>query len=158
MQTTSQLPTHRHQSLSTRLASITLVLALFMTLGATMAPLHANPYGYGGSYGSYGCGGGRGYYQPQQCGGWSGNCNRGGWLGTGVPNGLGWSLFGLSAAAAISRPTYVAPAPVVVQQPVYVQQPVVVSRPAVIQAPLVNYNGVPCYLVNGNYYPATPMQ
>jgi hypothetical protein len=120
-----------------------------------MAPLHANPYGYGGSYG---CGGGRGYYQPQQCGGWSGNCNRGGWLGTGVPNGLGWTLFGLSAAAAISRPTYVAPAPVVVQQPVYVQQSVVVSRPQVVQAPLVNYNGIPCYYINGNYYPATAIQ
>lgn len=139
--------------LTLRLGGITLILTLLMALGAPMAPLHANPYGYGGSYGC----GGRGYYQPQG-GGWSGNCNRGGWLGTGVPNGLGWTLFGLSAAAAISHPTYVAPAPVVVQQPVYVQQPVVVSRPAVIQAPLVNYNGVPCYLVNGNYYPATPMQ
>lgn len=154
MQTTSPLTTHRHQSLSTHLGGFTLVLALLLTLGAPMASLRANPYGYGGSY-QYS--GGRGYYQ-QQCGGWSGNCNRGGWLGTGVPNGLGWTLFGLSAAAAISRPTYVAPAPVVVQQPVYVQQPVVVSRPAVIQAPLVNYNGVPCYLVNGNYYPANPMQ
>jgi hypothetical protein len=119
-----------------------------------MAPLHANPYGYGGSYG---CGGGRGYYQPQSCG-WSGNYNRGGWLGTGVPNGLGWTLFGLAAASAISRPTYVAPAPVVVEQPVYVQQPVVVSRPQVVQAPLVNYNGIPCYYINGNYYPATAIQ
>jgi hypothetical protein len=75
-----------------------------------------------------------------------------------VPNGLGWTLFGLSAATAISRPTYVAPASVVVEQPVYVQQPVVVSRPAVIQAPLVNYNGIPCYYIDGNYYPATAMQ
>ena len=137
-----------------RLGGITQLLALLLTLGATIAPLHANPYGYGGSYG---CGGGRGYYQSPGSG-WSGNCNRGGWLGTGVPNGLGWTLFGLSAAAAISRPTYVAPAPVVVQQPVYVQQPVVVSRPQVIQAPLVNYNGIPCYLIDGNYYPATAMQ
>lgn len=154
MQTTSPLTTHRHQSLSARLGSITLILVLLLTLGASMAPLHANPYGYGGSYG---CGGGRGYYQPP-CGGWSGGRDRGGWLGTGVPNGLGWTLFGLSAAAAISRPTYVAPAPVVVEQPVYVQQPVVVSRPAVIQAPLVNYNGIPCYYIDGNYYPATAMQ
>jgi hypothetical protein len=148
MQTTSPLTTNRHQSLSARLGGITLILVLLLTLGAPMAPLHANPFG---------CGGGRGYYQPQ-CGGWSGNCNRGGWLGTGVPNGLGWTLFGLSAAAAISRPTYVAPAPVIVEQPVYVQQPVVVSRPAVIQAPLVNYNGIPCYYIDGNYYPATAMQ
>jgi len=34
----------------------------------------------------------------------------------------------------------------------------VVSRPTAIQAPLVNYNGVPCYYINGNYYPATAMQ
>jgi len=149
MQTTSPLTTHRHP-LSNRLGGITLILVLLLTLGAPMAPLHANPYG------SYGCGGG-GYYRPQS-GGWSGNCNRGGWLGTGVPNGLGWTLFGLSAAAAISRPTYVAPAPVIVEQPVYVQQPVVVSRPQCVQAPLVNYNGVPCYYINGNYYPATAMQ
>lgn len=154
MQTTSQLPTHH--PLTLRLRSITLILVLLLTLGATTAHLHANPYGYYG--GSYGCGGGRGYYQPQQCGGWSGNCNRGGWLGTGVPNGLGWTLFGLSAATAISRPSYAAPAPVVIQQPVYVQQPEVVSRPQVVQAPLVNYNGIPCYYINGNYYPATAIQ
>lgn len=156
MQTTSPHP--NPHPLTARFGGITLTLVVLLALGTPMAPLHANPYGsYGGSYSSYGCSGGRGYYQPRQCG-WSGNCNRGGWLGTGVPNGLGWTLFGLSAAAAISRPTYVAPAPVVVQQPVYVQQPVVVSRPAVIQAPLVNCNGVPCYLVNGNYYPATPIE
>ena len=156
MQTTSPRPTYSHYPLTLRLGSITLILTLLMALGAPMAPLHANPYAYG-SGGSYGCGGGGGYYRPQS-GGWAGNCNRGGWLGTGVPNGLGWTLFGLSAAAAISRPTYVAPAPVVVQQPVYVQQPVVVSRPTVVQAPLVNYNGIPCYYIDGNYYPAAAMQ
>jgi hypothetical protein len=137
-----------------RIVGVTLIMATLLALVAPTSMLHANPYG---SYSSYGCGAGRGYYQPQ-CGGWSGNCNRGGWLGTGVPNGLGWTLFGLAAASAISRPTYVPPAPVVVQQPVYVQQPVVVSRPTAIQAPLVNYNGVPCYYINGNYYPATAMQ
>jgi hypothetical protein len=158
MQTTFLLTTHRHHPLSTRLGRITLILALLLAVGAPMAHLHANPYGSPGSYGSYGCGGGRGYYQPPQCHGWTGNCNRGGWLGTGVPNGLGWTLFGLAAASAISRPTYVAPAPVVVEQPVYVQQPVLVSQPQVTQAPLVNYNGIPCYFINGNYYPATAMQ
>jgi hypothetical protein len=151
MQTTSPLLTNH--PLTPRLGGITLILVLLLTMGAPMAHLRANPYGYS----SYGCGGGRGYYQPQ-CGGWSGNRDRGGWLGTGVPNGVGWTLFGLSAAAAISRPTYVAPAQVVIQQPVYVQQPVVVSRPADVQAPLVNYNGIPCYYIDGNYYPATAMQ
>ncbi len=163
MQTTSPQTTPPRRPLIIRSGVITPLLALVLMLGAPIASLRANPpngcYGgsYGRSYDSYGCSGGRGYYQPQHSG-WSGNCNRGGWLGTGVPNGVGWTLFGLAAASAISRPTYVAPSPVVVQQPVYVQQPVMVSRPAVIQAPLVSYNGVPCYLVNGNYYPATPLQ
>ena len=137
--------------MNTQIKNICLTLVLLFTLGAPMTALQAYPYG------SYECGGGRGNYQPH-CEGWSGNRDRGGWLGTGVPNGLGWTLFGLSAAAAISRPTYVAPAPVIVQQPVYVQQPAVVSRPSVVQAPLVNYNGIPCYYINGNYYPATAMQ
>ena len=134
-----------------RVKSIHLVLAILVAIGTTFSSLQANPYG------SYQCGGNRSYYQTPYHG-WSGTCNRGGWLGTGVPNGLGWTLFGLSAAAAISRPTYVAPAPVIVEQPVYVQQPVVVTRPAVVQAPLVYCNGIPCYYVNGNYYPATAMQ
>jgi hypothetical protein len=152
MQTTSRIPSSiRRKSTKTRIGSITLILTTLLAIGVPTSILQANPYG------SYGGGGGRGYYQPQ-CGGWSENCNRGGWLGTGVPNGLGWTLFGLSAAAAISRPTYVAPAPVIVEQPVYVQQPVVVTRPQVVQAPLVNCNGVPCYYINGNYYPATAMQ
>jgi hypothetical protein len=145
MQSPSQIANNHLHISRTRIGGFTLILATLLTLGVPSSMLHANPYGYGGSYGG---GGGRGYYQPQ-CGGW---------LGTGVPNGLGWTLFGLSAAAAISRPTYVAPAPVVVQQPVYVQQPIVVSRPAVVQAPLVNYNGIPCYYIDGNYYPATAMQ
>jgi len=131
-----------------------MMLAFLLTLTAPVAPLLAHPYG---SYRSYGYGAGRCAYQSH-CGGWSGNCNRGGWLGTGVPNGLGWTLFGLSAAAAISRPTYVAPAPVVVEQPVYVQQPVVITRHPVVQAPLVNYNGIPCYYINGNYYAAASLQ
>ena len=154
MQSPSDIARNRLHISCTRIGGFTLILATLITLGVPSSMLHANPYGYGGSYGG---GGGRGYYQPQ-CGGWSENCNRGGWLGTGVPNGLGWTLFGLSAAAAISRPTYVAPAPVIVEQPVYVQQPVVVTRPQVVQAPLVNCNGVPCYYINGNYYPATAMQ
>lgn len=154
MQTTSKSRNQRHHFSRTRIGRITLIMSTLLALAVPASMLHADPYG---SYNSYGCGGGRGYYQPRS-GGWSDNCNRGGWLGTGVPNGLGWTLFGLAAASAISRPTYVAPAPVVVEQPVYVQQPVVVSRPQVVKAPLVNYNGVLCYYINGNYYPATAMQ
>jgi len=159
MQSPSHTANNRLHISRTRIGEITLILATLLTLGVPTSVLHANPYG---SCSSYGDGGGRGYYQPQgqprYGGGWSENCNRCGWLGTGVPNGLGWTLFGLSAAAAISRPTYVAPAPVIVEQPVYVQQPVVVTRPQVVQPPLVNCNGVPCYYINGNYYPATAMQ
>ena len=149
--TNSKIPSKK------RIGRIVLILAIFITLGTPIATLHANPYGSPGSYASYGCGGSKGYYQPPGSR-WSGNCSRGSWLGTGVPNGLGWTLFGLAAASAISRPTYVAPAPVVVEQPVYVQPPVVVQQPVVTQAPLVNCNGVPCYYINGNYYPATAMQ
>lgn len=135
----------------TRLGCFGLIVALIVALGSPIATLHANPYG------SYEGRSARGYYHSPGSG-WSGSCNRGGWLGTGVPNGLGWALFGLTAGATICRPTYVAPAPVVVEQPVYVQPPVVVSRPSIVQAPLVNYNGVPCYYIEGNYYPATAMQ
>ena len=43
-------------------------------------------------YGGGGCGGG---YGGGGCGGY------GGWYGTGIPNGLGWTMFGLAAAGAI---------------------------------------------------------
>jgi len=48
--------------------------------------------GGGRNYGGY-YGGGGGYY--------GGGCNNGGWYGTGIPNGLGWTLFGLAAGSAI---------------------------------------------------------
>ena len=45
-------------------------------------------------------------------GGWGG-CYRGGWYGTGIPNGLGWTMFGLGAAAVAAPVAYaVAPPPV----------------------------------------------
>ena len=50
---------------------------------------------YGGAWN-----GGWGYW----CNG-SGYWNNGGWCGTGIPNGLGWTLFGLEAASAIALPT-----------------------------------------------------
>ncbi len=40
------------------------------------------------------------------CGyGFNGSTYYGGWCGTGIPNGLGWTLFGLEAASAIALPT-----------------------------------------------------
>ena len=141
-------------------------IATLLLLGSMplIVPCMANP-GWGG--------GGGGYYRPCNVG-WGGGyyrggCNPGGWYGTGIPNGLGWTMFGLAAAGGLAAgaacaapayggyyapaPVYAAPAPVVVQQPVVVQ-----AAPAAVQAPLVNCNGVLCYYVNGNYYPANPIR
>lgn len=147
----------------------TVTALLLLSLLALVTPSMANPgWGGGGWYG------GGGYYRPCNAGGWSGGyyrggCNPGGWYGTGIPNGLGWTMFGLAAAGGLAAgaacatpayggyyapaPVYAAPAPVIVQQPVVVQ-----PAPAAVQAPLVNYNGVLCYYVNGNYYPASPVK
>ena len=128
-------------------------LAVMAILGNSLCfQAQANPYG--------GWNGG-GYYR--------GGCNPGGWYGTGIPNGLGWTMFGLAAAGGLAAgaacaapsyggyyspaPAYAAPAPVIVQQPLVVQ-----PAPSAVQAPLVNYNGVLCYFINGNYYPANPVQ
>jgi len=46
-----------------------------------------------------------------------------GWCGTGIPNGLGWALFGVVAGASLLTPTY--------QQPVY-QQVIQQPQPQVI--------------------------
>jgi len=113
-------------------------------------------------YGSYCAQGGGWAGWNGNCGGgyYRGGCNPGGWYGTGIPNGLGWTLFGLTAAFGagaqaygayvVPTPVYTAPLTTVIQQPVMVQQ----GTP---QAPLVIYKGVPCYYLNGNYYPANPM-
>lgn len=108
---------------------VALLLLVFMPL---VTPCQANPGWGGGGWG----------------GGYRGCCNPGGWYGTGIPNGLGWTMFGLAAAGGLAAgAAYAAPAPVVVE-----------SAPAAVQAPLVNYNGVLCYYVNGNYYPANPVK
>ena len=60
--------------------------------------------------------GGGGYYRGGYCGG-------GGWYGTGIPNGLGWTLFGLGCVGALSAPVYYAP-PVQYVQP----QPVIINN------------------------------
>jgi hypothetical protein len=86
------------------LASISMALLISVTLASKA---QAYPYGgYGGGYrGGWGGWGG--------CrGGWGGY---GGWYGTGIPNGLGWTMFGLgtaATAAAIAAPVYASYAPV----------------------------------------------
>ena len=69
--------------------------------------------------GSYGCNGG-GYYG-----------GGGGWCGTGIPNGLGWALFGIQAVSSIvNPPVVVAPQPVyVAPPPVYIPPQPVVYEP-----------------------------
>ena len=80
-----------------RTAAILTLMASF-----SLATVSAGPYYYGGR----GWGGwGGGYYRGGYCYG------NGGWYGTGIPNGLGWTMFGLGvagAAAAVASP-YVAP-------------------------------------------------
>ena len=60
------------------------VIALVLMAGL-VSPVQAYPYCYGGHWG--GCGG---------------------WYGSGIPNGLGWTLFGLGAAAAVATPVIAA--------------------------------------------------
>ncbi len=111
-------------------------LSLVMTLLAAvcfMPTMQANPYYYGGN----GWGGYRGGY-----GGYHGGCGYGGWYGTGIPNGLGWTLAGLGAAgvmAAVATPFVTQPVYAVPAAPVYVQGP---PQVAVAQqsAPRVNHS------------------
>lgn len=158
---------------TSRLLAISL-MALIIT--ASIAPtVQAYPYGYGG-WGGYrgGCWGGyRGGY-------WGGY---GGWYGTGIPNGLGWTMFGLGAAATVAAPvvaaSYAAP---VYPAPVYAApyyppvpqpqiQPMVVEKTTKIveeQAPVTPPSGPLAKAqaklaglgyyhgpVDGNYGPAT---
>lgn len=150
MHKTSPTNTSRHLQLKTGFRRTILVLALTLILVGPKGSLWANPYG---TCNTYSCRGGREYYQPSahnQCSGWAGNGNSGGWIGTGIPNGLGWALFGIAAASSISRSSYVNTAPVVVHQPVYIKQSMVRACPAVIYTPMVNYSGIPSYYMNGN--------
>lgn len=116
---------------------LTKITASVLLLIVSSGSLLAQPY----------CGGGWNRYTPrcyQPC------ANRGGWYGTGVPNGLAWTLLGIGAAGAIAGTARaIAPAPVYFQQPTYVQQPVYVQQ----SAPVVMCNGIPCYYINGNFYP-----
>lgn len=77
----------------------------------------AGPYcGWGGGWGGY-----RGGYGP-------------GWYGTGIPNGLGWTMFGLAAVGGLAAgAAYAAPviyAPPVYATPVYATSVPVYAAPA----------------------------
>lgn len=88
-----------------------LLLSAMVTgiLLATSTPsVNAYPY----------CGGWGGGYHGGWGGGYNGGCYRGGWYGTGIPNGLGWTLFGLGAAAVAAPIAYAVTAP-----PVYAAAP-----------------------------------
>ncbi len=80
------------------------MIVMLMTL-SLLPSVQAYPYGggWGGYHGGYYGGYHGGYYRGY-----------GGWYGTGVPNGLGWTLFGLGAAGVVAAVT----APFV-SQPVY---------------------------------------
>lgn len=80
-------------------------LVVILLLLGMIPAVQAAPYcGWGGGWG--------GYYR--------GGCGPG-WYGTGIPNGLGWSMFGLAAAPVVyAPPVYSVPAPVyTVPAPVY---------------------------------------
>lgn len=89
--------------------------------------LQAGPYcGWGGGWG--------GYYR--------GGCGSG-WYGTGIPNGLGWSMFGVAAAGGLAAGAAYA-APVVCAPPVYaVPAPVYTVSAPVYSAP--TYSSVGYY-------------
>jgi hypothetical protein len=59
----------------------------------------------------YASGNGYGYRGGYGCGGY------GGWYGTGIPNGLGWTMFGVAAAGAFLGGAQCLPPPVCVPPP-----------------------------------------
>lgn len=96
--------------------ALTIIIALTFA-GVSNAWVAAGGYHGGGGY--YRCGYYRGGYG---CGG-----RYGGWYGTGIPNGLGWTLFGLGVASAVCTP----PPPVYyIPQPVY--YPTIPNPPVII--------------------------
>ena len=89
----------------------------------------AGPYcGWGGGWG--------GYYR--------GGCGPG-WYGTGIPNGVGWSMFGLAAAGGLAAGAAYA-APVVYAPPVYSVPAPVYTIPAPVYT-------APAYSSIGYYQP-----
>ena len=99
-----------------------ILLAILSLLCLATTSIQNAPAYYGG--GGYYRGGYGGYYHG---GCWGGN---GGWYGTGIPNGLGWTMFGLGAAGVaatvaapyLAPPVYAVPAaPVLYQAPGYYQ-------------------------------------
>jgi len=133
------LVTNPHETLLRMKYSSLLVLTALLLLCTTS---RANPGWNGGGcgwngggqyYRGGGCGwnGGGQYYRGGGCG-WNGGGGyyggAGGWCGAGIPNGLGWALYGIQAVSSIvNPPVYVAPQPVyVAPAPVYIPpQPVI---------------------------------
>ena len=95
----------------------TLVTLLALVVLLSAPSLRANSW----------CGaGGGGYYRGGY--GWNGGgCYRGGgygcaggWYGTGIPNGLGWTMFGIASVGALLGGAAAAPPVYVAPQPVYI--------------------------------------
>lgn len=83
-----------------------------LLVSALVPAAQAGPYcGWGGGWGGYR--------------GWCGS----GWYGTGIPNGLGWTMFGLAAAGGLAAGAAYA-APVVYAPPVYAAPAPVYAAPA----------------------------
>jgi hypothetical protein len=147
--------------------SLIVAAAMVLTLSGT-ASANPNGGGYRGGGGGYYHGGG--YYRG---GGWGGYRGGYGWYGTGVPNGLGWAMFGLGAAGALAGaysyayPYYAYPAYTTYPAPVYqvpqqVPQRVVVhhvERDAVLAKAQAKLAGMGYYKggVDGVYGPQTAL-
>lgn len=141
--------------------------AFLLVIVAITPTAHAYPYGgwggYRGGWGGYrGCWGGYG-----------------GWYGTGIPNGLGWTMFGLGAAATVAAPVvaasyaapvyaapypvnyYYQPGPQAVAAPQYSQAPRQSERSSppngTLEKAQEKLSGLGYYKgsVDGNYGPAT---
>jgi hypothetical protein len=87
-------------------------LVASLLLAGMIPAVQAGPYcGWGGGWGGY-----------------RGGCGPG-WYGTGIPNGLGWTMFGLAAAGGLAAGAACA-APVVYAPPVYAAPAPVYTVPA----------------------------
>ena len=102
-----------------------------VTGGVSLSPcLHAGPYYYGGWRG----------YQDNCYDGYRGWGN-GGWFETGLPNGLGWTLFGLGAASVLGATTLAAN----FEEPIY-------SYPALQETEYINSQNCLADETGNNYY------
>ena len=108
----------------------TLIILFTIIMLLTATSLRANPWCGGGGYyrgGSCGWNGGGSYYRGGGYGWNGGGCYRGGgygcaggWYGTGIPNGLGWTMFGIASVGALMSGAEAAPPVYAAPQPVYI--------------------------------------